>query len=174
MVDETQIIVLADPRINTPKENYNTQETILVSIENSINSIHNSVNKMREVQDQLNQYSKSLKSDKKYEILNKLGDEISTKLNLWERKLIQPDQKTFQDVINFNNQLNAQFMHLKSYVDGADPEVTSGAIQRHKDLNQTWNNLEKNLNEIINSDVRKFNELYKKLGVPSLIIPSDK
>ena len=174
MVDETQLIVLADPRINTDKENYNTQERILVSIEKSINSIHNSVNKMREVQDQLDQYSKSLKSDKKYEVLYKLGDEISTKLDLWERKLIQPDQKTFQDVINFNNQLNAQFMHLKSYVDGADPEVTSGAIQRHKDLNQIWNNLEKNLNEIINSDVREFNELYKTMDVPSLIIPSDK
>jgi photosystem II stability/assembly factor-like uncharacterized protein len=174
MVDETQLIVLADPRINTDKENYNTQERILVSIEKSINSIHNSVNKMREVQDQLDQYSKSLKSDKKYEVLYKLGDEISTKLDLWERKLIQPDQKTFQDVINFNNQLNAQFMHLKSYVDGADPEVTSGAIQRHKDLNQIWNNLEKNLNEIINSNVREFNELYKTMDVPSLIIPSDK
>ena len=174
MVDETQLIVLADPRINTDKENYNTQERILVSIEKSINSIHNSVNKMREVQDQLDQYSKSLKSDKKYEVLYKLGDEISTKLDLWERKLIQPDQKTFQDVINFNNQLNAQFMHLKGYVDGADPEVTSGAIQRHKDLNQIWNNIEKTLNEIINSDVREFNELYKTMDVPSLIIPSDK
>ena len=174
MVDETQLIVLADPRINIDKENYNTQERILVSIEKSINSIHNSVNKMREVQDQLDQYSKSLKSDKKYEVLYKLGDEISTKLDLWERKLIQPDQKTFQDVINFNNQLNAQFMHLKGYVDGADPEVTSGAIQRHKDLNQIWNNIEKTLNEIINSDVREFNELYKTMDVPSLIIPSDK
>ena len=174
MVDETQLIVLADPRINTDKENYNTQERILVSIEKSINSIHNSVNKMREVQGQLDQYSKSLKSDKKYEVLYKLGDEISTKLDLWERKLIQPDQKTFQDVINFNNQLNAQFMHLKSYVDGADPEVTSGAIQRHKDLNQIWSNLENTLNEIINSDMREFNELYKTMDVPSLIIPSDK
>jgi len=174
VIDETQITVLADPRIIANKENYNTQERILISIEKSINSIHNSVNKMREVQDQLDQYSKSLESDKKYEVLNKLGDEISTKLDLWERKLIQPDQKTFQDVINFNNQLNAQFMHLKSYVDGSDPEVTSGAIQRHKDLNQIWNNLEKNLNEIINSDVREFNELYKSMDVPSLIVPSDK
>ena len=174
VIDETQITVLADPRIIANKENYNTQERILISIEKSINSIHNSVNKMREVQDQLDQYSKSLESDKKYEVLNKLGDEISTKLDLWERKLIQPDQKTFQDVINFNNQLNAQFMHLKSYVDGSDPEVTSGAIQRHKDLNQIWNNLEKNLNEIINSDVKEFNELYKSMDVPSLIVPSDK
>ena len=174
VIDETQITVLADPRIIANKENYNTQERILISIEKSINSIHNSVNKMREVQDQLDQYSKSLESDKKYEVLNKLGDEISTKLDLWERKLIQPDQKTFQDVINFNNQLNAQFMHLKSYIDGSDPELTSGAIQRHEDLNQIWNNLEKNLDEIINSDVKEFNELYKSMDVPSLIVPSDK
>ena len=98
---------------------------------------------------------------------------ISKKLDLWEQKLIQPNQKTFQDVINFNNQLNAQFMHLKSYVDGADPEVTEGALKRLEDLNKYWNELEKNLNEIINSDVKKFNELYKSMDVPSLIIPSN-
>jgi hypothetical protein len=129
---------------------------------------------MREVQDQLNQYSKNLSSHKKYKVLITLGDEILSKLDLWERKLIQPNQKTFQDVINFNNQLNAQFMHLKSYVDGADPDVTAGAIERHKDLNKTWSDLEKNLNEIINSDMKEFNDLYKTLNVPSLIISSDK
>ena len=174
MLDETEIVVLADPKINTEKKNYDNQERILVSIEKSIKSIHTSVNKMREVQDQLNQYSKSLSSHKKYKVLITLGDEILSKLDLWERKLIQPNQKTFQDVINFNNQLNAQFMHLKSYVDGADPDVTTGAIERHKDLNKTWSDLEKNLNEIINSDMKEFNDLYKTLNVPSLIISSDK
>ena len=103
-----------------------------------------------------------------------LGKEISVKLDLWERKLIQPDQKTFQDVINFNNQLNAQFMHLKSYIDGADPEVTVGAIQRKMDLDQDWSNLEKLLDKIINSDMKKFNDLYKSLDIPSIIIPPDK
>ena len=171
MVDETELVVLADPRINTSEESYFNQERILISIEKSISSIHNSVNKMRKVQDQLDQYSRSLNSNTKYEVLNKLGDKILTKLDVWERKLIQPDQKTFQDVINFNNQLNAQFMHLKSYVDSADPEVTVGAIVRLNDLKKIWSNLEDELNEIINSDMKKFNELYKNMDVPSLVIP---
>ena len=174
IVDETEILVLADPNINTDKQNYLNQEKILISIEKSINSIHNSVNRMREVQGQLDQYSKSLKSNEKYKVLIELGKEISVKLDLWERKLIQPDQKTFQDVINFNNQLNAQFMHLKSYIDGADPEVTVGAIQRKMDLDQDWSNLEKLLDKIINSDMKKFNDLYKSLDIPSIIIPPDK
>lgn len=174
IVDETEILVLADPNINTDKQNYLNQEKILISIEKSINSIHNSVNRMRKVQGQLDQYSKSLKSNEKYKVLIKLGKEISVKLDLWERKLIQPDQKTFQDVINFNNQLNAQFMHLKSYIDGADPEVTVGAIQRKMDLDQDWSNLEKLLDKIINSDMKKFNDLYKSLDIPSIIIPPDK
>ena len=174
IVDETEILVLADPNINTDKQNYLNQEKILISIEKSINSIHNSVNRMREVQGQLDQYSKSLKSNEKYKVLIKLGKEISVKLDLWERKLIQPDQKTFQDVINFNNQLNAQFMHLKSYIDGADPEVTVGAIQRKMDLDQDWSSLEKLLDKIINSDMKKFNDLYKSLDIPSIIIPPDK
>ena len=173
MIDETEIVVLADPNINTEKENYYNQERVLISIEKSINSIHNSVNKMRKVQNQLDQYSKSLDSNDNYNVLKNLGNEISEKLDLWERKLIQPNQKTFQDVINFNNQLNAQFMHLKSYVDGADPEVTEGVYKRIEDLNNIWNELEINLNQIINSDVKKFNKLYKSMDIPSLIIPSN-
>jgi hypothetical protein len=173
MIDETEIVVLADPNINTEKENYYNQERVLISIEKSINSIHNSVNKMRKVQNQLDQYSKSLDSNDNYNVLKNLGNEISEKLDLWERKLIQPNQKTFQDVINFNNQLNAQFMHLKSYVDGADPEVTEGVYKRLEDLNNIWDELEINLNQIINSDVKKFNKLYKSMDIPSLIIPSN-
>ncbi len=34
----------------------------------------------------------------------------------WENNLIQPKQKTFQDVINFENKLNAEFNMLRSKV----------------------------------------------------------
>tara|TARA_B100001059_G_C17566756_1_gene442905 strand:+ start:231 stop:455 length:225 start_codon:yes stop_codon:yes gene_type:complete len=55
------------------------------------------------------------------------GTELTKRIHAWEENLIQEKQKTFQDVINFNNKLNAQMIRLKSYIDQADPKVTQGA-----------------------------------------------
>ena len=55
-----------------------------------------------------------------------------------KKTLIQAKQKTFQDVINFNNKLNAQLIQLKSYIDQANPKVTNGAKERFGDLMNDW------------------------------------
>jgi hypothetical protein len=55
---------------------------------------------------------------------------LTERINSWEENIIQAKQKTFQDVINFKNKLNAQLIQLKSYLDQADPKVTNGATER--------------------------------------------
>ena len=77
------------------------------------------------------------------------GEALQDRLKAWEQALIQPQQKTFQDVINFNNKLNAEFMHLKGYVDGAQPEVTAGALERLNDLEVLWKSEKAVLNQLI-------------------------
>ena len=87
--------------------------------------------------------------------------------------MIQPNQKTFQDVINFNNKLNAELMHLKGYVDTDDPKVTQGAKDRYRDLNETWQNHKDELKKIIEDDFRSFEENYRAAKVPVLNVEID-
>ena len=61
-------------------------------------------------------------------------------------------------------------MHLKGYVDGAQPEVTAGALERLNDLEVLWEAEKAALNQLIAEDIAAFNSSFKELQIPSLLI----
>ena len=170
---ETKLTLLADPNIKASPSDYQEQQEVLESITSAIHDIHASVNTMRLVQSQLDHHFKTLGDDAAYADLVTLGKTISERLKTWEEALIQPNQKTFQDVINFNNKLNAQFNHLKEFVGSADPVVTGGAKQRLADLQEEWKSHRAVLKEIIEKDMEAFNQMYKELNISPLMIAAD-
>ena len=99
----------------------------------------------------------------------KKAEGIEQKLKDWEQNLIQPKQKTFQDVINFNNKLNAQWMYLKDFVDSEHPKVTQGALERYKDLQNEWFIQRTSLENIIEIDFKSFENEFKSAKVPALV-----
>ena len=73
-------------------------------------------------------------------------------------------------MINFNNQLNAEFMELKSYVDAAEPKVTEGAKERLNDLLADWKTYENERNAIVDQEMQEYNQMFKGLDLPALIL----
>ena len=125
---------------------------------------------MRSAKKQLSQYASLLKDNEKAKDLLDKGKELSKRIDTWERILIQPDQKTFQDVINFNNMLNAQLLHLRGYLDVADPKVTKGAKDRLMDLKADWNVYEDERDAIVNSEMAAYNKAFEALNLPAIIL----
>ena len=166
----TTIKLLSDPNIETTAAAYQQQEAALLRIEGHLKSIHQTVGNIRKVQQQLQHHLTVLADFPQYQSLLTLGEGLQDRLKAWEQALIQPQQKTFQDVINFNNKLNAEFMHLKGYVDGAQPEVTAGALERLNDLEVLWEAEKAALNQLIAEDIAAFNSSFKELQIPSLLI----
>ncbi len=164
-----EFTVLPNPNLSISKSDFDKQQDILVKIENSIRDVHESVKNMREVQKQLKHYQEYLNKSKSYEVLISKANYIEEKLKSWEENLIQPDQKTFQDVINFHNKLNAEWMYLKEYVDSEDPKVSQGAELRHNDLNNKWGEYKTILQEIIDKDFKDFETEFKSKNIPALI-----
>jgi len=109
------------------------------------------------------------KNDIAKDVLEK-GKLLIERIDTWEQNLIQPKQKTFQDVINFNNQLNAEFMELKSYVDAAEPKVTQGAKERLIDLMADWKTYETERDAIVDEEMQAYNKMFKALDLPALIL----
>ena len=79
--------------------------------------------------------------------------------------MVQPKQKTFQDVINFPNKLEVNLLHIYGTIDSIEPPMTNGQRQRVMDLqgefkvlNADIDNLEKN--------VSNFNTLIREEAVP--------
>lgn len=167
---ETVITILPNPTINSTPQDFIEQQKMLVTIENTIREMHESVNQMRSAKTQLNAYAKLLKDNDKMTSLLEKGDALLKRINSWEENLIQTDQKTFQDVINFNNKLNAQLIQLKSYVDQADPKITNGAKERFSDLMKDWHLYKNERDAIVDIEMKAYNAMYKSLDIPAVII----
>lgn len=170
LTSETEVTVLKNPKVEATSADYEEQQTVLAQIESRIKSIHESVNAMRSAKSQLKGYAELLKDNEKANELLDKGKLLLERIDTWEQKLIQPKQKTFQDVINYNNQLNAEFMELKDYVDAAEPKVTIGAKERLKDLMAEWKSYETERHVIVNVEMEAYNKLYNDLGLPAIIL----
>ena len=169
-VKKVDIEILPNPNMDYSAADFEAQQNLLVKIEKAIKKIHYSVSEMRDVQDQLNHYLKILNGKEEYNVIYDQALAIKKRLDEWETKLIQPNQKTFQDVINFNNMLNAQFMHLKAFIDADDPELTQGAKQRYKDLIVIWSKYKTELDQIIDNDFKAFEKNYREAQVPLIMV----
>lgn len=167
---ETSVTILPNPKIQATADDFEEQQSVLAQIENTIKNIHESVNQMRAAKKQLAAYAKLLENNIDAKPLLEKGKVLKTRIDTWEKNLIQPEQKTFQDVINYNNQLNAELMNLKDYVDAAEPKVTKGAKERLQDLLSEWKAYEQERNAIVNTEMAAYNQLFKALELPALIL----
>ena len=169
-VVETEVNILPNPKVKTSKSDFDEQQLVLDQIENTIKNIHESVTVMRSAKKQLKTYEELLGENEIATDLLEKGKGLIKRIDSWEQNLIQPNQKTYQDVINYNNQLNAQLMHLKGFVDSSDPKVTQGAKQRLADLLDDWKTYENEKKAIVNTEMASYNKIYADLGLPAIIL----
>ena len=170
---ETEAIILPNPAIDTSPLEFTKQQEMLIVIEHTLREMHQSVNQMRSAKKQLNSYAKLLEDNDQAKALLEKGEALTKRINSWEEHLIQSKQKTFQDVINFNNKLNAQLIQLKGYMDQADPKVTQGARERFNDLMKDWQVYRTERDAIIGSEMKAYNNLYRSLNLPALILDKE-
>jgi len=169
-VSETQAIIRPNPKVQATKADFEEQQTVLKQIEATVRDIHESVNQMRSARKQLKSYAVLLEGEDRAQDLLEKGGGLIERIDTWERNLIQPDQKTFQDVINFNNKLNAQLLHLKGFIDTDEPKVTQGAKERLRDLMVDWKAYTDERDTIINSEMAAYNTAFKALDLPAIIL----
>ena len=150
---------------------YQKQEDLLHSLDASIRTIHDAVNNGRTVQEQLNAVMKSLKIQGGQDSLLVVAEQLLERFKDWEGQLIQPKQKTFQDVINFENKLSAEFVNLQMKADAADPRQPVALLKRFEELRKEWAGYEAELKELINRDLTNFNKMYRAAEIPLISFP---
>ena len=62
------------------------------------------------------------------------------------------------------------FLFLKGSLDAADPKVTEGSKVRLQDLMKDWKVYQDERDAIINTEMNSYNEMYKTLNIPALIL----
>jgi photosystem II stability/assembly factor-like uncharacterized protein len=168
--------ILPDPRLDYPLTDYVAQEQTLQEIEKSIKDIHNSVNQTRQIKKQISDFMDILKDKPEMKTVNETGKKVVERIDAWESELIQPKSQSNDDVINFENKLNAEYFFIKGELDVNTPYVTEGQKQRLSELNTVWQKRQMELTAIQKS-IDDFNNLCRQMNMGRIvmpIVPSDK
>ena len=172
--EEVVINVFSDPNLEVSEEDYIEQQEVVKQVDEIVNKIHQSANSLLAIDAQLENLINYLQNVEGAESLVKIGKGVSLKIDNLVNNLVQPKQKTYQDVINFENSLNAELINLRTRAESHDPRISLGIKQRLQDLLQEWQQYEETLKSIMEIDIVEFNEMYREKGIPALIVPTGK
>jgi photosystem II stability/assembly factor-like uncharacterized protein len=166
---ETDIDLISDPKIKATQAEWTAQQEFLKRAGDHFDDMHKSVNRMRQVKKQIETLNESLKDQPNAKDLFDAGKELMKKIEQWENNLIEPRSKNFQDVINFQSKLNAEFLQLRGVADAHDPRLTKGVQDRARDVEAEWAKHKQQLNELIQKDIGNYNRLFKEKNLPAVI-----
>ena len=163
--------MIGDPRLQVSPEDWKAQQQLLVQMEQSVKDMHNSIVNMRKAKKQIEGYNDVLKNDLNAKDLITTGNDIIKKIDKWESNLIETRSKNFQDVINFRNRLNSEFLQVRSAVDAHDPRITQGVKDRLQDVQGDWDKSKKEMSILIQTDIKHYNQLFKEKNIPAVVTP---
>jgi hypothetical protein len=162
--------LLPDPRLEVSEAAYARQQNLLYDIESMASEIARSVNQVQQLRQQFDGLEKQLEEQTDEEELSKRARELSLQLGQWEEGLVQPKQKTFQDVLNFPNKLLAETLNLKEKADSQNPRIPEGVSIRLEDLKSEWAAYRAHLETLL-EEVDSFNEDYRQQALPAVLMP---
>lgn len=161
----TSVEIVADPRIKAEIMDYENQYKALLSLEEAAIDVHKSVNDMRKVKGQLENFKNSFTTNDQAKDLLAFADSLANDIDKWEGNLIQKDQETFQDVINFPNRLNAEITNLMGVIGAPHPRLTKGMSDRLSELLSEWSAMKENRDKILKGGVDEFNDQFRSAGL---------
>jgi hypothetical protein len=163
--------VARDPRVAATDQDFREQAELLGAIRDRVNQIHGSVVRLRKARDQVRGLLDVMRDRTEAKAIQDAGKGLSDRITAWEGTLVQPKQKTFQDVINFPNMLADQYLYLADAVSDADFAPTASQRQRFTDLEAEWARRMAERDELVAKDIPAFDALFKEGGIPAVVVP---
>jgi len=163
--------VLADPRIKASAAEYAEQQEWSGRVEEGIREIHESVLRIRKVRQQVSEVVGLVGSRADWKQVADSGRRIADRLLKWEEELVQNKAQSNDDVINFINELSADYVFLKGEMDVNIPYVTAGQKERYGELQVAWKGLKGRMDGLLEKDVAGFNALCRGKGVERVVVP---
>lgn len=158
------LTVLPDPRWEASPAQYRAQQEQLEKVRGMIETLQEKANDIRSIRTQINDLKSRISKDDYAEVHEK-ADEIIKLIGASEAEMVQPKQKTFQDVINFENKLEVQLLHIYGTIDGIEPPVTDGQTQRVRDMQARFDQVMANT-DAIETGLANLMELIRDQKVP--------
>ena len=166
---ETELELVSDTHVTATPAEWAAQQEFMKQAGEQFEELHRSVNSLRQVKKQIDTYNESLKNVQEAKDFVKMGKDLNKKIDAWESNLIEPRSKNFQDVINFPNKLNSEFLQIRGVADQHDPRLTKGVKDRSQDIQNEWAKFKMQMNQLIEKDIADYNRVFKEKNMPALM-----
>lgn len=160
--------VKPDPRSSAKPEDYQAQFDFLISIRDKLTSTHSGIKQIRDVREQIAGIGKRIKDLPDTSDVTEMGKVIEKKLTQIEETLYQTKAKSSQDVLNFPIRLNNKLASLAGNVGSGDNRPPDSAIQLKDELIKQIDAELTSLKQVVNDDVKRFNELLTQKKIPNV------
>jgi hypothetical protein len=137
-----------------------------------VGEIHDALIRIRDVKDQVTRFVDHAKDVPNADAIAAKGKAIGVKVDTLGPKL-STKAANGQDIINFRNGINAQYVFLLGNVEGNDV-LTQPVRERFAELERLWGALRSQVDVLEQQDVPAFNKLLQEGKVEGVIVPKPK
>ncbi len=168
---ETQRLnVQADPRWqDISPEDYEAQRDLALEVIELINESQDHIRKIRSVQKQSKGIAERAVKSGFSESLKTQAQALSEKLANVEADLYQKRIETSQDEINFPRKFSNHIARLYGVILQGAQAPTAGMQERYEDLKKQYEAFIKPLDQVLNQDLKDFNQLLEAEGVDRIL-----
>ena len=170
---EQPLAVRKDPRAeDVTGADLQAQHDLATTVRDSLNSIYDAIRTIRSVREQVHSVASHAEAAGHGSDLTAMAGDVGTALTSIEEQLVQTQNESFQDPLNYPPMLDNQYATLYGYVVGPTGAPTEGAYTRLEDLNAQWAAHRAQLREVLNTEVARFNTRVQALGTAPVFVPT--
>ena len=164
----TSAEILYNPLYTATADDYAFYHSTLNSMETALSAMHLLVGSLYEKKEQLAAMLKSISTDDKYKMIKTAGDVLLKKMQTWDEDMVQRKSKAYDDAENFPNKFTCSYIFLINQAQNDLPFVNQPTLDRMKELNTQWAQLQARSNTLLNEDLPAFNKLCWEAGIGAI------
>ena len=133
-------------------------------MENKFNIMADYINSNKQLIDKL----KTILSDIEDQAIKNNGEMLLSKMDSWDKKMMQRKSLAYDDVENFPNKFLADYLFILDEIKGDIPNVSEGILKSLESLDKKWDSLKEEIDNINENDIPNFNNELWKSGIGAL------
>jgi photosystem II stability/assembly factor-like uncharacterized protein len=162
--------VVRHPEVAATAEDLQSQFRLLSDLRDRIEETHDAVARIRDVKAQVQTIGDRAEKLGKGTTLKDRGKALSERLTEIEKKLVNPDLKSNQDVLNFPPALDHQLIGLASVASSADARPTDSSLTYYKEISGRLTAIFAELDGVLGKDLAEFNAMVQKAEIPPVVV----
>ena len=169
-----QFEVRPNPNAGATAEDLKKQYDLLRQAREGLSACHDSVQQIRDIKNQVKEVGDRAEKLGKGKTLKERGKTLSDKLTAIEKKLVNPDIKSNQDVLNFEPALDHQFAGIATVAASADAKPTDSSPIYLKQIQGELAAVQAELKGALDKDLTDFNKAVREQDIPPVVVVEKK